>query len=340
MFNTKGTKAKDTPITKEFILSRVQEEDVFRQYLNISIEFGTLVCSPLREDRSPTCTFTRGATGIYFKDFSGDFHGDCFDVVMRIYGCNFATALKTVARDMGLLGDNPLPALFNIDKSARKAKFEQHQKVFQTKKRPWNKVDKAFWTQFGVGRVNLEKFYVFPLENLWIDGDLQYTYHPNDPAYAYYFGYGKYKVYFPKRRTMRFLSNGPHLQGWNQLDLRAETVLITKSLKDVIVLDVMGFTAIAPHSEGALVKPGTIELLENYDLCLFFDNDETGIKWAKNNSLEYGLPYFYLDKVKDVSDLVKAVGLNEAKETITNHLNNRKYVKETNSGILECNWCK
>lgn len=294
--------------------------------------------STLRDDKNATCSFRERPHGLYLKDFSGDFYGDCFDVVMRLYECKFMEAMVQVATDFGIIDGTPA-----IRKEIPIRDVSKQKKDFQVIRREWTLGDKEFWSQFHITRKDLKRFSVTPVETLWVDDKVQYRYDPSDPAYAYYFGNGDYKIYFPYRKKYRFLSNGPHLQGWREMDLTSKSVIITKSLKDVIVLYKMGFTAIAPPAEGAYIDPNTIEFLVNYDTTILFDNDKAGITWARNNSLKYHLPYFWYntDEIKDTSDLVKLAGLEEAKQVILDYLKKRNYViKEKNCNIFECEWKK
>ena len=141
----------------------------------------------------------------------------------------------------------------------------------------------------------------------------------SDLAYAYYFGEGKYKIYFPNRTMCRFLSNGNHVQGFAQLDLTADRVIVTKSLKDTMALVEMGFASVSVPAEGQLIPDWLAEFLEDYETYIFFDNDDTGIKWAKLNSEQHSLPYFHLpeeDDLKDSSDLSEEYGLEKSREII------------------------
>lgn len=255
-------------------------------------------------------------------DFSGDFHGDCFEAVRRLLKCDYNTALRQVASHFNLTENVPV-----IRKTVEKRVVTKRKKIIQIKRREWTLGDKDYWSQFKITRKDLKQYCVSPISVLWIDGDIKYVHTACDPAYAYYFGDGNYKIYFPLRREYRFLSNGPHVQGLNQLPKTTQHLIITKSLKDIIVLNKMGFNSIAPPAEGALIDSEVIELTKNYDRTILFDNDTPGIKWAKANSLEYQIYWCHLSiesGAKDVSDLVKLVGLEEAKQILKTRIKQRK----------------
>ena len=73
-------------ITKEFLLSKNNEETYMTHYLGIPVKKG-LFKSPLRSDNHVTCSFFRGTSGtLYFKDFAD---GKCLSfegVVMEKFG--------------------------------------------------------------------------------------------------------------------------------------------------------------------------------------------------------------------------------------------------------------
>ena len=79
-------------LTKQTILDKISQISIFSTYLNLSnniiqhcIDTGELICSPIREDIHPTCGFKYDNKGkLKFRDFSGFFWGDAFDVVAYI----------------------------------------------------------------------------------------------------------------------------------------------------------------------------------------------------------------------------------------------------------------
>ena len=79
-------------LNKQYILEKISQVTIFSTYLAIPndviqhcIDTGELICSPIRDDVHPTCGFRYDNKGkLKFKDFSGHFWGDCFDVVALI----------------------------------------------------------------------------------------------------------------------------------------------------------------------------------------------------------------------------------------------------------------
>ena len=79
-------------LTKQNILDKISQVNIFATYLGLPaeviqncIDTGELICNPLRIDEHPTAGFKYDNRGkLKFRDFSGYFWGDCFDVVAYI----------------------------------------------------------------------------------------------------------------------------------------------------------------------------------------------------------------------------------------------------------------
>ena len=90
-------------ITKELLLQHYSQETYLEYYLGIPVKKGLFI-SPLRVDKTPTCSFYKSKNGdIIFKDFSGQFSGNFISVVMFKYDCSYYMALKIIANDFGYI---------------------------------------------------------------------------------------------------------------------------------------------------------------------------------------------------------------------------------------------
>ena len=101
-------------VTKEFILTKISEEEIFCYYLGIKEISKKLICSRLRTDNRPTCGFYRNGKGdLYLHDFAtGEFY-NCFSLVMAMFNVDFYTALKIIANDFNLKSYNNLSHICN-----------------------------------------------------------------------------------------------------------------------------------------------------------------------------------------------------------------------------------
>ena len=111
-------------ITRELILSRINEETLMEHYLGVPVKKG-LLKSPLRHDNRPTCSFYRDKRSgkLIFKDFSGVFSGDFVSVVMCKFNCSYYKALQIIANDFGIIHNKNLkvnPPLINYTNNVLK----------------------------------------------------------------------------------------------------------------------------------------------------------------------------------------------------------------------------
>lgn len=320
-------------LTKDYILQRISQEDIFASYLDIdkaTIDWclqgrSNLIKSTLRKDREPTCGFARvGIDRIRFKDFSGFFWGDCFDLVGHLNNWDtnssvgFALILDHIAQTFklhkyanGLIA----PAKYlntspNIDTIVPKQFTE-----ITIETRDWNEIDAEFWTRIHLTKSDLQAGRVYAVDTVEIRGTTYYNYYERpdyDVAYAYYFGVdaesGKAitKVYFPKRKERRFLMNKPVLEGL--ADVQAARIgVITKSYKDVLAFrkltrGVFDVDVIGIPSEHYLITKEEYHKLkrETFDIVVtLLDFDRAGRNTAWKYRTVYNIPFLFLTNGKN-----------------------------------------
>jgi hypothetical protein len=317
------------PLTREFILSKITEEDIFTKYL-CPVDMKHKVCSPLRTDRTPTCDFMYGRNGsLLFVDRSGHFFGDCFEVVKYRFNCGFFQALQQIAKDFNLFENDTTnnirkPNSLNNEGTHKRQKEKS---VIQVKRQLWTQKDVEYWKSFDLNSKILKKYEVASCQIVWLNSEILYTYNEKDPAYVYHYGNGEYKIYFPFREKFRFLMNTVAVQGLTQLPEKGTHLIITKSLKDVMCLKMAGYDAVAPQSEGYFLEPEILNDLKTRftNILIYFDNDRPGLINAEKFSKEYNLKYITnsLNLPKDFSDFVKYYGLEKGKELITTLVNEK-----------------
>jgi hypothetical protein len=294
-------------IDKKFILSRLSQEEIFERYLGVTVDFTEKICSPFREDKNPTCTFKRNPNGVMtFIDWSGDFLGNCFDVVMRLYGVNFWDACKIIARDFGLVDGLKVG---NLKRKPRVHEIQEKEVAdISVKWRTLKQHDVAYWKSYGICVNTMQKYKVAPVQYAWVGDRLVYTYNAQDPCYGYYFD-GAIKLYFPLRKEWRFLGNFVGLQGYKQLPGSGNLLVITKSMKDVMFLYQCGIAAVAPPSESTIIsKDEHYEFSQRFDtLVSLYDDDLTGRRSAGRMAELYDIPELYLSSHggKDITDIAK-----------------------------------
>lgn len=304
-------------ITKEFLLSKNNEETYMTYYLGIPVKKG-LFKSPLRNDNHVTCSFFRGKSGnLYFKDFAS---GKCLTfegVVMEKYNCNYHTALKIIAKDFGYTKDSP------VKKIAVKIqpKFEEEKQTFiQIEAKEFSEPELKWWGSFGITKDILYRFKVYSCSTVFLNRNIYAQSAQHSPIYGYYFGkkenIEQWRIYMPKRKEFRFIGNvsTKTIQGYKQLAKTGKLVVITKSMKDCLSMYSCGISAIAPNSETQFVSEKVLEDLKKRFkyIVVFFDNDKTGIQNMKKlKKLHPELNFFFIPRhlnAKDFSDFYALYG--------------------------------
>jgi len=302
-------------ITKGYLLSKYSEETYMEYYLGIKVKKG-LFKSPLRRDNTPTCSFYRNKSGdLIFHDFSGDFYGNFISVVMRKYNVSYSKALLIIAEDFGLKNKTSQEHKVIIQESQSKLEKTGPSKI-QVEVKEFNDKELSWWKEYGITKEILDKFKVYSCKNIFLNDELVNT-NNNNLIFGYYGGKKDklelWRIYFPGRKTYRFLTNWPSkkIQGYNQLPKEGKLLVITKSMKDCMTLYSLGIPAIAPNSENLFISDGLLEnLKERFKyIVVMYDNDLPGI--SNMNKIKKKHPellYYFIPRkydVKDISDFYK-----------------------------------
>lgn len=303
-------------ITKEFLLSKFNEETFMTYYLGIPVKKG-LFKSPLRGDHVPTCSFFRNKAGeLIFKDFSGAFYGNFINVVMYKYQCNYYKALKIIASDFGLIGTSIKKTPIKVQETFK----DSGQAVINVEIQNFTEQELKWWNKYGITEKILKKFKVYSCKNVWLNGNYFAKSAQNNMMFGYYGGIKDkvelWRIYFPQRKEYRFLSNwnSNKIQGFNQLPKTGNVLVITKSMKDVMTLYSVGVPAIAPNSETLFISDNVLSnLKERFNrIFVLYDNDLPGISnMNKIKKLHPELNYLWIPRktgAKDISDLHKLLG--------------------------------
>jgi len=305
-------------LNKDYILKRISQEQIFEHYLGISVVIDKLVKSPLRKDDNPTCSFYYNITGrLRFRDFSGHFWGDCFDIVAYILKVDsknkkaFQLILHTIAKDFKIHkyeNNTEIHKYENITRNFFSKKKAKSKLIFKIIPRTYNYHDDDYWNKFNINQNILKHGKVYAAEEIYLSRDNYnftriYKYSLKDPAYCYYGGKGTFdiedwKVYYPFRKNkgeQRFHTNSSFLQG-KHLIIGDKVGIITKAYKDVLSFRSFGLQAVAPSAESVLLSQADYEFMKDrFDVLIScMDFDYAGIKMAQQLKYIYGIkPYMF-----------------------------------------------
>ena len=322
-------------ITKDFILSKVNQESIMQHYTGLDVSSKKLALSPFRIDNHLTVSFYKSKSDIlYLHDFATNEHINCFQAVMKKFGVDYYEALNIIAKDFNLIeGENNVkehPLIIESIKETESTKIQVQIKDYTDKELEW-------WKQFGISKRTLKKFHVYSLQHIFLNGELKFTSSEQCPIYGYYFGKDKngvekWKIYFPLKENYRFLNNLSKkvLQGYHQLPKTGDLLVITKSMKDLMAMYEFGISAVSPNSETLFVDDKKLEeFKERFKYILvIYDNDRPGLHnmWLIRKQypeLNYYFMPWYL--AKDFTDSIKLVGRDNMKEYVDEFMSNYKF---------------
>lgn len=316
-------------ISKDTLLKRVSQEEIFSLVFNYLPEEYSYVTSPIREDKNPDCFFEYKNNKLWFIDFANPIvwkgiklaYLDCFAMVQVYYNLpNFYVTLDFIYEKLVRGKESQLPLLES--KPVEKQTKEKVKILIEA--RVLNLQDKSFWQdRYRISRENLIEDRVFAFNKYYLlntkKGSL--VFDTKEIAYAYTnFKESRKKLYFPLREGKnRFITTcvKNDIGGLDTLPVYGKQLVITKSYKDYRVIKNLGKNVIWFQNEGMIPDDFILlPILHRFEkVIVWFDNDKAGIaatnkvvnhinsitKLGKATSL--WLPEILLEKaIKDPSD--------------------------------------
>ena len=175
-------------ITKKMLLEAHTEEEYMSFYLGITPN-KEMHCNPLRADKNPTCTFYRSKSDeLIFKDWKTAWHANFIDIVMAKFDASYGKAINIIANDFGLIHKahyTKNDAAIEYKGEKVDAKSETHIQATVTE---FTEEQLKWWGGFGITHPTLKKYNVFPVTDVFLNGNFVYSASKANPIYGYYFG--------------------------------------------------------------------------------------------------------------------------------------------------------
>jgi hypothetical protein len=309
------------------VLERVDEYTLYTFYLGFKPELGLKFSSPIRTNGNSD---TEGSFSIYppaskratneylWKDNGTGQTGNIFKLVGMLHSITkHEDILRIIDRDFNLGFSLGEPVQYQMTKVV--APVFRGQADIRIKSRPFRYGDLKYWAQFGISRETLELYNVTAVEMYWLFADQKYPKTTFDICFAYRI-WSKYKIYRPlaadKGDKFRNNFTEKHIEGFTQLKYDQDLLIITKSLKDVMLLREFGYEAVASHSESNIIPPQALSYFEaKYKrIVVWYDND------GKTQADKYSYEKVYVpieSGEKDPSDYYKRYGKDATQALIT-----------------------
>jgi hypothetical protein len=317
----------DIFLTEREVLERVDEYTLYCHYLEFEPQFGVKYTSPVREhekefDDRPSFgifhTKVRKDVEYMWKDGGKGIHGDIFDLVRRLYRLQTRLqAQEKIEGDFGLGPGIVTPQKVQMFKPLPTPSFR-----IRVKSRPLKDQDVRYWAQFNVNPQLLQFYNTTAIQLYWTYDEQAAPKFPRTPGYAYRI-WDRYKLYFPfEQPDFKFRNDYDerHLEGFCQLQFNSDLLVITKAMKDVMMMRSFGIEAVASRGEHTMVDFKFMELFLNRykHVIVLMDNDgkHKGPKYVE----QYKIPFTQIPLStgqKDPSDFCKAYGAAATDELLT-----------------------
>lgn len=349
---------------RQSIESIYSSAEIFQLFLP-DIVFNRKFSSPFRKDENPSFIIYKNVAGkCWFFDFTTGEKGDCYDFIQKLFSVNYVQAVKILSGQIKSIAiDNKQKIISTAigDGSSRKVT------KITVRPRKWSIIDDDYWTAgYELTEEDCKFLDIFPIEYADISSpgyNGLVTSGTKSPIYAFEARIADkslpggfdicYKLYQPyaEKEQWKWKNNIPatYVFGLKQMlkmkvnpvgifeqyrkAIKHDKLIITKSLKDVGVLLKLGYYAIAPTSESAILDQSVIEFVKttfDFSPVVLFDNDRTGLEKAKIYRERYGLssimiPYDHL-ATKDISDAMYYYGYTETSNLLRDLLTNARTI--------------
>ena len=308
-------------LTSQQILERISEQTIYEYYLNESIKDKLVKCC-FHKDTNPSMGFYISSSGsLNYKCFGCGAQGNVFSFVSKLNNdSNFGKTLSIIQNTFKLSKNGSSTNGLRIYEAKQRSLDEKSQEISKTQIIPtfrnFNKVDFDYWNRYYIPLDLLVKYDIKACARVYIvkkSGEyILFAEHSKDnPIYCYQID-DQFKIYRPysdKKGKWAGNTDNYAIQGLKQLPDKGELLIITSSMKDVLVLNILGYNAIALGGEGNRIPDKILDYLwACFDnIVVFYDNDKAGLEYGVKLSEEIGAGNIHIPvkyKEKDISDFV------------------------------------
>lgn len=308
-----------------FDISEIPIEWIFEHYLNLSEKLDgqdIKIRSVFKLEKTPSmCVYYDVNCFEYrFKDFSSGYQGNGINLVKYLFNIEYHEGIVKIENDYSEF------IKYNIIHVPTEIKAYDRFKVTDFQIRHWNNLDEYFWRGYKINSNLLAYYNVSPLEYFTMskeetDGTPTIITTSRNYLYGYFRDDGTlYKIYLPRTPDKKFVKVENYIQGVDQL-VGKDYLIITSSLKDLMAFTRLGIQnaeSIAPDSENSMIAESVIiKLKAKYKkVIVLFDNDEAGKASMLKYKERYNLDFINLGYEKDLSDTVKAHGVDFTRDVL------------------------
>lgn len=332
-------------MSKERVLELVDEYDLYCHFLGYVPEIKVPYSSPIRDDDSVPSFSIFPADNIPFcefgwKDSGRGESGDIFKLIMILNDLRtLDEVFRLIDREFGL-GFHSGGEIHKKPIRYKRPKIRKASNI-RIDAKPMDNIDYRYWGQFNISPTTLSKYKVFSVNQYWMYDDQKYPIVPKGLCYAYLVN-SRHKIYRPyardKKDKFRNDFNINCIEGFEQLTFTADTLIITKSLKEIMWFcdNIPAVESISGRSESTMIPEEVMEFLFTMykNVIVFLDNDAAGWTMMYKYQKKYGnkvkitsipnclmVPYSSQFSLKDPTDVNARLGNDVARNLVSYCIN-------------------
>lgn len=321
-------------LTKKELMCHTTPEAIYFEYFG-KFRLGKGYSSPFRKDTNPSFGFYINKQGeLITNDLTTGEKLDCIAFVAKLYNLSYKEAIEKIIMDFNIFCANEDKYnIINAKRIEKKASLYSDAVKRETKiqivEKEFSEQELAFWNRWNITKKELEKNNVYAFEKVYINGEriptkeeIRFAYYQKDPE----INVGYFKIYQPLSKKYKWISNIPlDLPfGIDRLEHKSDTLIITKGLKDAIILNRIFTDVIATQNESLSAITRCIPISKEYDrIVCIYDADPPGVAACKeitgmNNWEYFNTPnYLYQEKgIKDIAEYYESFGMNTLKKRL------------------------
>ncbi len=329
---------------KDEIESKLSSLDIYQHYIDIKITkipFKTI--SPFRkEEKNPSFGLYRNNNNkILWKDFTLNDSGDVYSFVMKLHNVSFIKALWLIKDTLLHHNITTLPSTQYVTDKNNIVNQESSSVLITPYYYNDDDIPSSYYKYWDKYKVITKKILfknnVSCAKYIYFNNSLYCNYKSDDIIIVYKWKRKNkekiyYKIYKPMSKTNKWLSNFRGSSKWlvhglNDMDISQHYIIITKSVKDKMVLEGLGFNAISVQNEGISIPLEIINYLRSLYSYIFvlYDNDYNKSKnWGQLFAKKLIITYSDLINIKidgryrctDISEYIEKYNIIESKRMI------------------------
>lgn len=323
-------KKKEELLSKEYILKKVSEYEIFRRVLGVDFKINESFCNPLRAESNESAIvreFSNEGMGrwgkkLVLKDYGdSSYNGDCFDLVQKENGCNFYEALELIEKQFDLKSGR-------IIISKKPEIVDSTPPQFQVITRSPTQEELKWWETYHQGLQDLKSENIYFPKEIWRNKKkipitiLTYCYfYPELQAWKLYRPHGRLgkKIYYQDRKWDSGIPNNLMENKGNIVNQKKAFIATSKKDKMVLrqALQINNIANIQSENLEAINDVDMLSIKETTEeqfIC--GDRDEAGKKFSWLLTKEFGFKHVNPpdDMPKDFADWGRDYNLPPIKE--------------------------